>query len=99
MAAKKLGFTLLDSDAKMGPALPIAICRENGDAMRELTKFRDLHDRYKVCIIMLLAFETTNFLFFKKKVLYFQLITITIAICALGRVKKSHPFSFLHYST
>ena len=30
-------FAPIDSNAKMGPALPIAICRENSDAMRELT--------------------------------------------------------------
>ena len=36
MAAKSFGP--IESNAEVGPALPIAICRENGDAMRELTE-------------------------------------------------------------
>ena len=34
---RKVCFAPIDSNAKMGPALPIAICRENSNAMRELT--------------------------------------------------------------
>ena len=34
---QKVCFAPTDSNAKMGPALPIAICCENSDAIRELT--------------------------------------------------------------
>ena len=33
---QKVSFAPIDSNAKMGPALPIAFCRENSDAMHEL---------------------------------------------------------------
>ena len=35
--AVESGVAPIDSNAKLGPALPIAICCENGGAMRELT--------------------------------------------------------------
>ena len=35
---RKVGFGPIESNAKMGPALPFAICRENSHAMRELTE-------------------------------------------------------------
>ena len=34
---RKVGFGHIESNALVGPALPIAICHENGDAMREFT--------------------------------------------------------------
>ena len=37
MVPKKT-FSPIDSNGEVGPALPIAINRENGDAMRELTE-------------------------------------------------------------
>ena len=33
---RKVSFASIDSNAEVGPVLPIAICRENGHAMREL---------------------------------------------------------------
>ena len=33
---RKVCFGPIDSNAEVGPALPIAICRENDDAMLEL---------------------------------------------------------------
>ena len=36
--AAKVGFGPIESSAEVGPALPFAICRENGDTMRELTE-------------------------------------------------------------
>ena len=46
---------------------------------------------------MLFAFETKNFLFLKKKVLYFQLITIRspVVICVLGRYLSQDVTHFL----
>ena len=32
---RKVGFGPIEPNAEAGTALPIAICRENGDAMRE----------------------------------------------------------------
>ena len=34
---RKVGFGPIEANAEVGPALPIAICCENGDAMLELT--------------------------------------------------------------
>ena len=34
---RKVGFAPIDSNAKVGPPFPFAICRENDHVMRELT--------------------------------------------------------------
>ena len=35
---RKVGFGPIESNAEVGPALPIAICRENDDAMLKSTE-------------------------------------------------------------
>ena len=41
-----VGFAPIDSNAKVGPALPIAICLETAARCGNCREFRDPHDQY-----------------------------------------------------